>query len=122
VGAIKRHVRRYWRKKVVRPARGALKGLVQHWCADCERTVEPFHTCAPRSDFKQRRSRLERDARRRNRGRSRASGKPRERQVHDYTACRDDKCPRAACRAFREGQQACRYPTSYDYFCRSSLL
>lgn len=104
MGLIKRHVRRLVRQKIRKPARAALRGLAEHWCPECQRRVQPFHVCAPKSDFKGRRSQLER--RRSSSKRTSGSRPPRERGEHDYRTCRDQDCPRRLCQAFREGQGA----------------
>jgi hypothetical protein len=105
VGLIKRHARRLLRQKVRKPARAALRGVVERWCPECQKRVQPFHLCAPRSDFKARRAQHERAQRRRGGG-----TRPRERREHDYRTCRDEDCPRGLCRAFREGMRACPLP------------
>lgn len=105
MGVIKRHARRLWRQKVQRPARAKLHGLIQHYCDDCEKTVEPFHTCAPRSDFKRRRGQQARAEKRRRDGKRRDRRPP-----HDWRACRDDDCQVRVCVAFREGRESCPLP------------
>jgi hypothetical protein len=104
---LSRIIKREARKRITRPARAALRGLAERWCPECQKRVQPFHLCAPRSDFKARRTRYERAQTRRKRGGTRP---PRERREHDYHACRDEDCPRGLCRAFREGIQACPLP------------
>ena len=51
------------------------------------------HTCAPKSDFRRRRARHEKQAR--------AAARKRDR--HDYQSCGDKDCQRSLCVAFRTG-------------------
>jgi hypothetical protein len=112
VGLIERHARRLFRSKIRKPARTALKNITRRWCADCQKNVDPFHVCAPRSDFKRRRAQQDRaEQRGQRRGKRANPATPRrERRAHDYTACRDDQCPRPLCQAYREGMAACPLP------------
>jgi hypothetical protein len=57
------------------------------------------HTCHPRSDFKRRKARYQRQQQTRAR-------KKRQKQDHDYQACADNDCPRSLCVAFKTGYQA----------------
>lgn len=104
MGLIKRHAKRLVRRKVTRPARAALKNVTSHHCDDCGKTVQPFHLCAPKSDFKRRKGRHERAQR------TRAKGTAGKRQAHDYAACAERHCKNPLCKAYREGQQACPLP------------
>ena len=110
MGLIKRHARRLYRQKVRKPARAFLQRLTQSWCPECQKQADPFHVCAPKSDFRRRRAQHDRAERRQRGKRPGAAGKPRERRPHDYTTCRDQDCPRPLCRAYREGMQACPLP------------
>lgn len=56
------------------------------------------HVCAPRSDFRRRKARYEREQ-------QAAARKKRQQQAHDYTACMDQECPRPLCTAYRTGYQ-----------------
>jgi flagellar biosynthesis/type III secretory pathway protein FliH len=53
------------------------------------------HTCRPRSDFRRRRARHEKQAK--------AARKKRQADRHDYQSCRDGDCPRPLCVAFKTG-------------------
>lgn len=99
MGFLKRRARRLWRQHVQRPARAKLRGLIERQCPDCRKTVEPFHVCAPKSDFKRRRAQQARAEKRRDR-----------RPPHDWRTCRDDDCQARVCVAFREGIAACPLP------------
>jgi hypothetical protein len=110
VGVLKRHARRLVRQKIRKPVRDALHGLAESWCPDCQKRVQPFHVCAPKSDFKQRRAQQARTARPRRRSAPKPARRPCERRQHDYTACSDQQCPRPLCKAFREGREACPLP------------
>jgi hypothetical protein len=69
-------------------------------CPDCKRDYGvggPLtHACAPRSDFRRRKTRFEREQR------SKARQK-RQADKHDYTLCADNDCPRALCVAYKKG-------------------
>ena len=114
---LQRHLRRLVRQKVRKPALAFLHGLIQHQCPDCKRTVEPFHTCALKSDFKRCRARQAR-AERRRLDRAKQAGKgggPRrqqrgERRADHYKTCRDEECQRQLCVVYREGIAACPLP------------
>jgi hypothetical protein len=99
---IERHVRKM-RRKVRKRIRDTFRGAAERWCPECQKRVQPFHICAPSSDFKSRR----RQAERRDSRRKRASGKSRERSAHQYQTCTDQSCTRPVCVAFREGMAAC---------------
>ena len=70
-------------------------------CPECRKPVSnPLtHHCAPRSDFKRRKAKSDREQRARNR-------KKRQQQAHDYTACPDNDCKRPLCVAYKTGWQA----------------
>lgn len=105
MGLIKRHVRKLYRRRIRRPVQAKLSSLVRSWCRDCERNVDPFHTCAPRSDFKRRRAQQARAEKRRQ------GSRPRERRPpHDWHTCPDTECPVRVCVAFREGRDSCPGP------------
>lgn len=65
-------------------------------CPDCRKPVgNPLtHVCSPRSDFKRRKAKSERE--------QRGRGK-RQQDKHDYTACSDNDCKRSLCVAFKTG-------------------
>jgi hypothetical protein len=67
-------------------------------CPNCKKTItNPVtHVCAPRSDFKRRKAKH--DKQQRDQGR-----KKRQQQAHDYTACSDNDCKRSLCVAFKTG-------------------
>jgi hypothetical protein len=70
----------------------------------CPRCKKPqgsplTHTCHPRSDFKRRKARYDKQQRARTR-------KKQRKQAHDYQACADPGCPRPLCVAFKTGYQA----------------
>jgi hypothetical protein len=68
-------------------------------CPDCKRPYggNPLaHVCAPRSDFKARKAKYEKEQRAKAR-------KKRQQQAHDYTACSDNECKRPLCVAFKTG-------------------
>ena len=112
---IKRHARRLWRQKVKRPARVFLHGLTTHQCPDCKKTVELFHVCAPKSDFKRRRGRQAAAEKRRANRKTTAgktAGKPArrqrgERRADHYKTCSDPDCQRQLCIVFRAGRDSC---------------
>lgn len=54
------------------------------------------HNCRPKSDFKRRRARHEKQQRA-------AARKQRQKDRHDYQSCRDKDCQRSLCVAFRTG-------------------
>lgn len=54
------------------------------------------HTCRPRSDFKRRKNRYQKQQRAKAR-------KKRQKTAHDYQACNDANCPRPLCVAFKTG-------------------
>lgn len=113
MGTLKKHARRLVRQKVRRPARAFLHRLTETWCPDCQKRVQPFHTCAPKSDFRKRRAQQARTETRRAKRKASAktsARKPRERPVHDYEACRDEDCQCRECIAFRKGKGACELP------------
>jgi hypothetical protein len=120
VGLLKRRARMLYRQKVRRPARVFLRGLLEQWCADCQKHVQPFHPCSPRSDFKRRRGQQERaETRRRQRKPATAKGtakpaarrRPRGNRAADhYKTCRDADCQRQLCIVFREGKASCDVP------------
>ena len=64
------------------------------------------HVCAPKSDFKQRRSRAAKAERE-------AARKKRQAEKHDYQACQDKDCPRSLCVAFKTGRKL-GYQEGYD--------
>lgn len=66
-------------------------------CSKCRKDVtNPLtHNCAPKSDFKRRRARHEKQAR-----------TARKKDRHDYQSCSDKDCQRSLCVAFRTGYQA----------------
>lgn len=110
-------------------AKRAVRRAASRECPKChKRYSNPLtHTCAPKSDFKQRqradeqqRKRDQAKARRKDAAdrrkaaaadrRAKARSRPATSQrapQHDYRTCRDDDCRRAACLAFREGIEAC---------------
>jgi hypothetical protein len=104
VGLIKRHARRI-RRKIRDRSRDAFRGATDHWCPECQKRVRPFHLCAPKPDFRQRRAQSDRLAKRRT---AKRKTEPRERRPpHPYQSCTDQECPRPACTAFRDGLAAC---------------
>ena len=118
MGFVKRRVRRLVRQKIRKPARAAVKRAAERWCPECQKRVEPFHLCAPKSDFRQRKAaavRREKAERRRQRRReaaarrkaARGKSAPGERRSHPYQTCTDESCQRPLCVAFREGMAAC---------------
>ena len=56
------------------------------------------HVCAPKSDFKRRKSRAAKAERA-------AERKRRQAQKHDYQACSDKDCPKPLCVAFKTGRR-----------------
>ncbi len=56
------------------------------------------HTCHPRSDFKRRKTRHEKEQRAKNR-------RKRQKNDHDYQACPAADCPRPLCVAWKTGYQ-----------------
>jgi hypothetical protein len=69
-------------------------------CPQCSRTItNPLtHVCKPKSDFKKRKSKHEREQRAKAR-------KRRQSEKHDYQACSDKDCPRPLCVAFKTGRK-----------------
>lgn len=69
-------------------------------CEKCRKPVSnPLtHTCAPRSDFRRRKARFDKQQRDEAR-------KKRQKQAHDYTACADNDCKRSLCVAYKTGWQ-----------------
>jgi flagellar biosynthesis/type III secretory pathway protein FliH len=67
-------------------------------CEKCKKPVgNPLtHVCAPRSDFKARKAKHDKEQRAKAR-------KKRQQQAHDYTACADNECKRALCVAYKTG-------------------
>jgi hypothetical protein len=67
-------------------------------CPKCKKTVSnPFaHTCAPKSDFRRRKS----AAAKREKA---AARKKQQAGKHDYQACQDRDCPRSLCVAYKTG-------------------
>jgi hypothetical protein len=67
-------------------------------CPNCKKTItNPLtHVCAPKSDFKSRKRKHEKEQRA-------AAAKKRPKQGHDYTTCADNHCPRSLCVAFKTG-------------------
>ena len=68
-------------------------------CPKCKKPVANplMHVCAPKSDFRKRRAKAERERKARDR-------KKRQAERHDYTACTDQECTRPTCKAYREGR------------------
>lgn len=58
------------------------------------------HDCAPRSDFKKRRTKFTKEQRAREREKARKA-----RPKHDYTECSDGQCKRSLCVAFKSGKE-----------------
>jgi hypothetical protein len=71
-------------------------------CPKCKKDIgNPLtHTCAPKSDFKKRRARFEREAKAKAAAEAR---KKRQADKHDYQACPDPECKRSLCAAFKTG-------------------
>ena len=131
MGLIKRTVRR----KAVTPVKRAARKQARRASVKCKacgkRYVNPLtHVCAPKSDFRSRRSAADRAAKReaarerrkaaadrrkaaaaerRKRARAKRSAgrRPSARPGHDYRLCRDGDCTRTACRAYQEGIADC---------------
>jgi hypothetical protein len=93
-------------------------------CGTCgKRYTNPLsHTCAPKSDFRQRKReaakarrkdaadrRRAAAAERRRKAKAKRSGprRPSGRPAHDYHACSDGDCTRTACKAYVEGIGDC---------------
>jgi len=71
-------------------------------CPACKKAIgNPLtHVCAPRSDFKARKSKAAKREKAREREKAR---KKRQAGQHDYESCRDDECKRPMCVAYRAG-------------------
>ena len=71
-------------------------------CPACKKRLgNPLtHVCAPKSDFKARKSRAEKRAKTAERERAR---KKRQSEQHPFESCRDDSCKRPMCVAYRSG-------------------
>ena len=71
-------------------------------CGKCgKRLGNPLtHVCAPKSDFKARKSRAAKRETARDREKAR---KKRQAEQHPYESCRDDECKRPMCVAYRTG-------------------
>lgn len=70
----------------------------------CPKCRKPYgnpltHVCRPKSDFKRRKSKFEKQQRA-------ASRKKRQTEKHDYQACPDKDCPRPLCVAFKTGYRS----------------
>lgn len=73
-------------------------------CPRCRRNYGPggalTHACAPRSDFRKRKSQFEKEQKRLEREKARKA-KPK----HDYTECSDASCKRSLCVAYKTGRE-----------------
>jgi hypothetical protein len=71
-------------------------------CGTCKKSIgNPLtHACAPKSDFKARKSRAAKREKAREREKAR---KKRQAEQHDFQSCRDDECKRPTCVAYRTG-------------------
>ena len=71
-------------------------------CPKCKKIItSPLtHVCAPKSDFKARKSRAAKREKAREREKAR---KKRQADKHDYQACKDDECKRPLCAAYKTG-------------------
>jgi hypothetical protein len=71
-------------------------------CPKCRKqTGNPLtHVCAPKSDFKRRKSAF---ARKQKAGARAEARKNRQAEKHDYQACPDQDCKRSLCVAFKTG-------------------
>ena len=69
-------------------------------CGKCKKRVtNPLtHTCKPKFDFKQRKSRAVK-------AEKAVARKKRQAEKHDYQACSDRDCPKPLCVAFRTGSR-----------------
>lgn len=70
----------------------------------CPKCRKPYgnpltHVCAPKSDFKRRKTQAAKAEKARAR-------RKRQGEKHDYTACGDQECTRPLCKAYREGRTA----------------
>lgn len=116
MGLIKRRARKLIRQKIRQPARAAIRGAAERWCPNCQKRVQPFHTCVIKTDFRKRRTQAERRTRAAKRRTAKttkgtSAARPRERhQAHPYQTCHDPACQRRACVAFKEGMSACPLP------------
>jgi len=123
------------KRKAVTPVKRAARKQARRASVKCKtcgkRYVNPMtHVCAPKSDFRSRRSAADRAAKReaarerrkaaadrrkaaaaerrkQARAKRSASRRPSARPAHDYHLCRDEDCTRTACRAYQEGMIAC---------------
>jgi hypothetical protein len=72
----------------------------------CPKCRKPYgnpltHVCAPKSDFKKRRSLFEKQEKAKARA---AARKKRQAEKHDYQACGDEDCKRSLCVAYKAGR------------------
>lgn len=71
-------------------------------CPKCRKSYSAggalTHVCAPKSDFKKRKSQFEKEQKARAREKSRKN-----RPKHDYTECSDAECKRSLCVAYKSG-------------------
>lgn len=124
------------RKRVRQPLKRAVDQRARRVSVECpkcrKRYTNPLaHTCAVSTDFKRRKAAAARAekrdaararrkaaadrrkaaaAERRRKAREKrpaAARRPATRQSHDYRLCRDEECPRHACRAYRDGLEDC---------------
>jgi hypothetical protein len=110
MGFIGREVRRA-KRRVRRRARETFRNAAERWCPECQKRVQPFHTCVIKTDFKRRKTRQDRATAAQRRKARNAKGKTTRtrppREAHPYQSCTDMECPRPLCKAFKEGIQAC---------------
>jgi hypothetical protein len=73
-------------------------------CPKCRKSYDQggalTHHCAPRSDFKRRKSQFESEQAKKAREAARKA-----RPKHEYQECGDDECKRSACVAFKAGRE-----------------
>lgn len=72
-------------------------------CPKCKKVYganPALHVCAPRPDFKRRKSQFEKEQKAREREKARKN-----RPKHEYQECGNDECKRSACVAFKAGRQ-----------------
>lgn len=80
-------------------------------CPKCKKVYganPALHACAPRSDFRKRKSQFEKEQAKKEREKARKA-----RAAHLYEECGDAQCKRSACVAFKTGRQA-GYEAGFD--------
>jgi hypothetical protein len=89
MGLLRRRVRKHVTKPLKRRVRKQARAVVHHattrQCPQCQRRVHPFHTCAPKSDFRQRKAAAEREAKRRARAARKRKAAEKRRELRKAT-------------------------------------